>query len=467
MKLYLLLIVLLLSPSLVLGDAPATQPFRGDRQDFVVRAIAPALPALKYELTIDPVDRQPGDAAGLYLQAMLLMPADSDKIVEKEGDLRDAGKSLADDPIVTDLMKRSAHVFELVRLASRREQCDWNVPFRQLGIATMLPQMNPVRAMANLLMLRFYQQIDADDLDSAFETIREEYALARHIAKGSALIGSLVSAGIASVASHMVEVVSARADAPNLYWPLASMPGSIVTFREALEEEGPSVIGTVPVLAKGRNGGITAEDWPAYLKQLADFSNAWRPATAPADQEPAPANMWGEILPHARSFYSTTRHISADQAAQVDSRLVLATYFIEQYQIVADEETRLTCLPLWDAVEQSRKIPARLKALGIEDSNPGAIMAPAWARLPTVFGRMERTVAALMAVHALRAYAADHAGQLPAKLEDVTETPIPVNPMTGKMFSYRLDGNTATISDETSLGTTGRTFPLVYTVRIR
>jgi hypothetical protein len=46
----------------------------------------------------------------------------------------------------------------------------------------------------------------------------------------------------------------------------------------------------------------------------------------------------------------------------------------------------------------------------------------------------------LRVIEALRMYAADHDGALPAKLADIEEVPVPTNPATGKPFVYRLDG---------------------------
>ena len=48
-------------------------------------------------------------------------------------------------------------------------------------------------------------------------------------------------------------------------------------------------------------------------------------------------------------------------------------------------------------------------------------------------------------VEALRLYAHSHNGCLPEKLDEMTEVPIPDDPVTGKPFVYRLDGATATI----------------------
>ncbi|HEX5269924.1 MAG TPA: hypothetical protein VFW33_05535, partial [Gemmataceae bacterium] len=60
--------------------------------------------------------------------------------------------------------------------------------------------------------------------------------------------------------------------------------------------------------------------------------------------------------------------------------------------------------------------------------------------------RLDRRIAALRCVEALRLYAAAHDGKLPVALADVKEVPIPDDPMTGKPFAYKVDGDTATIT---------------------
>jgi hypothetical protein len=64
----------------------------------------------------------------------------------------------------------------------------------------------------------------------------------------------------------------------------------------------------------------------------------------------------------------------------------------------------------------------------------------------TASTRIDRRIAALRCVEALRLHAAAHDGKLPASLADVKEVPIPADPMTGKSFAYKVDGDTATIS---------------------
>jgi hypothetical protein len=55
----------------------------------------------------------------------------------------------------------------------------------------------------------------------------------------------------------------------------------------------------------------------------------------------------------------------------------------------------------------------------------------------------DRYVAALRCVEALRLYAHGHGGRLPESLDKITEVPIPQNPVTGKPFPYKLEGEVA------------------------
>ena len=53
---------------------------------------------------------------------------------------------------------------------------------------------------------------------------------------------------------------------------------------------------------------------------------------------------------------------------------------------------------------------------------------------------------ALQCIEAIRLYAAAHAGKLPARLEDITEAPAPLDPATGHPFIYEVVGDSATLS---------------------
>lgn len=65
--------------------------------------------------------------------------------------------------------------------------------------------------------------------------------------------------------------------------------------------------------------------------------------------------------------------------------------------------------------------------------------------------RLDQRIALLRHVEALRLYAADHGGALPAKLSDVA-VPLPDDPVTGKPFLYELAGTTAHLRGSPPLG---------------
>ena len=77
------------------------------------------------------------------------------------------------------------------------------------------------------------------------------------------------------------------------------------------------------------------------------------------------------------------------------------------------------------------------------------------------FAQVDRQMAALTTVEAIRSYAAANGGKLPQHLEDITETPAPANPATGKPFEYRVENGSAILS------ATEMDAPLTYTIRIR
>ena len=67
---------------------------------------------------------------------------------------------------------------------------------------------------------------------------------------------------------------------------------------------------------------------------------------------------------------------------------------------------------------------------------------PAQASVHQAQSRLAQRLALLRHVEAVRLYAAEHNGALPARLSDIS-VPLPVDPFTGKPFRYELVGATA------------------------
>jgi hypothetical protein len=121
---------------------------------------------------------------------------------------------------------------------------------------------------------------------------------------------------------------------------------------------------------------------------------------------------------------------------------------VREYERFRDDLFKWMALPYAEARpgllrvdKQLRELRARHKGIPI-----AATMLPAILKVHTVTTRLDRRIAALRCIEAIRLYAAAHDGKLPATLDDVKEVPIPTDPMTGKGFQYKVSGDTATLT---------------------
>ena len=111
-----------------------------------------------------------------------------------------------------------------------------------------------------------------------------------------------------------------------------------------------------------------------------------------------------------------------------------------EYEVRRDDVMKLTNLPAW----QVEALTVRSRP----DKEPGpgtalfGFLVPALQKVRRAQARLEQNLALLRHVEALRMYAAEHDGKLPAKLSD-SPVPLPPDPFTGKPFHYKLDGATA------------------------
>ena len=124
----------------------------------------------------------------------------------------------------------------------------------------------------------------------------------------------------------------------------------------------------------------------------------------------------------------------------------LATYIGETYAVQRDELFKWFALPYHEAREGLARAEAGLQESRKQDPVgsilPGMLL-PALTKAASRYAALERRVALLRCVEAIRLYAASHDRRLPASLGDIPDAPIPQDPMTGGAFVYRLEGKTA------------------------
>ena len=121
------------------------------------------------------------------------------------------------------------------------------------------------------------------------------------------------------------------------------------------------------------------------------------------------------------------KQFPALQVVMLDSQI--------SFEMRRDDAMKAVMLPYWQA-EPLLGVP--------KDKEELPVFWQVWAAgtLRRVQARLDQRFALLRCVEALRLYAADHGGKLPAKLADMP-VPVPDDPMTGRPFLYQLEGTTA------------------------
>ena len=220
-NMFITLVLLTVCTQLVRAEA-ATQQAESDVKSFELTAVAPPSPALKYRFSYPSGERIHGNAAPLYLDAvLLLMPG----AAEKAGDALTAYESKdfqAFDRLANELDMPG--MFDQLDQAGRRTECDFNPTLREKGVMALLPHLNFfAHGLEKSLRIRTLWQIKEGKVEEALINLRRGYVLAENINE-PVLVSSLVSALARRWMNDTLAELMSRPESPNLYWAIRQLP---------------------------------------------------------------------------------------------------------------------------------------------------------------------------------------------------------------------------------------------------
>jgi hypothetical protein len=420
---------------------------------------APApVPALEYRLLPISSELNPGDAAPIYLRIRYEMQEEDWK------EINEAPVKLLQLPLdrlpISEARKtvnRATARLELIEFGAHRKTCDWNytLPEQRLErIAILLPDVQAMRGWGRMVALKARIEIAERNYGAAIRTLETGLALARHVAGGPFYINGLVGVAIAHSLLYCCEEFVAQPGAPNLYWALTALPRPLISFRDAHETEMRLAESMMPELTE-LDRPRTGEEWHGLLKRMHEHFVRWcRLSLADGDDTPIVKGLAGwdfarfrsESLPSAREHLKTARRLSDSQLRAMSEDQVVALYIGGRYRELRDDLFKGAYLrardarPLFSAAEK-RLIAAKSGPIALFVLMQPAVQSVMWAEL-----NLDRRIAALRVIEAIRMYAAAHDGSLPDALGQVTEIPVPEDPATGTPFEYRRDGAAALLS---------------------
>lgn len=371
-------------------------------------------PALRYLLLPDLKEMTPGNPIPAYLRCLL----DQDFTADRE------------------TLSRSA--LRQVDRAARMDKPDWQIllKLKTDGIGLLLPDLQKMRFLASALQERFHDEVAQHRFDDALRTAKTMFALSRHMGEHPTLIGDLVAIAIAFVTINPLEAMLEQPGCPNLYWALTNLPNPLISLNAGMEGE------RVLIRSEFRELDDREPMSKEQIKKLIFHIDNLRKQEGKFDKKVNGARAWIDArTKDAKQMEAARRRlieygIPEERLARFPADQVILLDAFREFEVIRDEEMKLTNLPTWQVEAKFRqakpvKVPTLLDTV-----------VPALRKVRRAQGRLEQRIALLRHVEALRLYAAEHDGKLPDKLSDI-DVPLPDDPVTGKPFAYKVEEGTA------------------------
>jgi hypothetical protein len=464
-----------LTAFLTLALAGWAQPQPGEPVPLTLHPAAPPKPSLKYRLLPERRDQQPGNAAGLYYRALAMFVENQELLKEIQSEYWDTWRSMPLKELprkeVYEKLRMARHFLAEIEQAGQRRDCDWLIEGRSEGFGLLLPELNSYRRVAGVLAVQARLEIAEGQLDKALKTLQTGYALAHHLGEAPTLIHTLVGAAIASVLNTQLEELIQQPGAPNLYWTLTALPRPFFDPKKGYEEMTTSLERMVPWFSRLEKGPMTLAEVQAgmlKLDQMLDDFGVRRPDRL------GQSALFVTALPGAKEAL-VAKGMKAEELEKMPTIQVVALHAYQEYREANEEGIKWMYIPealngagfqkslarCKQATERMDRLFFRGLLKGLTTDDPLSLNS-----IYTAYGRFDRRIAALRCLEALRLQAEANEGKWPASLKEVTEVPVPNDPVTGKPFVYQRNGDRATLAspnaEDKTLPVQALTYELIF-----
>ncbi|HTU90107.1 MAG TPA: hypothetical protein VMF69_08540 [Gemmataceae bacterium] len=445
----------------------ATLPLAGRGGETVVRLIVPPInapkPALKYLLLPEVRELKPGNPAQYYLRCF--MEQRNFFFTKYSSDLRARYLSMPLAKLAAENARNyGGSALRQVDWAARLNAIDWEMVPRvqNEGADLSLPELGPLRILAEALQVRFRIEVAGHRFDDAVRSAKTMFALARHLGEFPAESANFLGLTVAGLAVDTLNEMVQQPDCPNLYWALTDLPRPLVELRKGLQ--GDCTLKETEFRPLREDAVLTEEQLEKVVSRLSGVMAFGREQAGQAPRSfraslaarvkdaervrDARARLFAErravLVAHvpekkmSRAFLDCVLDVYTAKDC-IDKFSPLQVILLDEkhkYEIMRDERMKLLALAPWqiDALGGAEQEHGETSLFG--DFLPRVIPA---RRKQAGF---EQRLALLRHVEAFRLYAAGHDGQLPEKLSEIP-FPLPVDPFTGKPFVYRKEGAVA------------------------
>lgn len=446
------------SGSIIATQADDTTPIK-----LTLHPAAEPSPALKYRLLPTAAEQVSGNAAVPYgkvtAEQWTFFPkyANTDVITSWQEmpleQLRNEKISLP-----------SASVFFLEQ-GAKCKYCDWQLPIGQMPFyEILLPDAQQTRSYARIIAVKARIAIAKGHFDEAIKAFQTNFALAHNVAQGETLVNGLIGIAIDGITCAQITEYVQQRDAPNLYWALTVLPTPLIDMRRALDIESNAVELSFPEFRDLSSTERTPEEWRELFHRFANQIIELTATGNPKPQAPSPEELdraCERALPTAKAAL-IKNGFSSEKVEAMSLHQIALIYTMQLHHTLMDASIKSYTLPYPIALQGIKAAKTRADRVMADESEIiplASLVHPAIWATRTAVARADRQIATLRAIEALRMYAASHDGKLPDQLSDISEVPIPEDPVTTKPFEYRGDGDKAILQ-----GPTLKDVPLNYEI---
>jgi hypothetical protein len=434
--------------ALMLAMGPSS-PGAGDTAvHLYVRPMPAPKPALKYQLLPELAELNPGNAAQEYLKCF----AEQRRFFYSQKAVADRAR-YRKMPLVELRLERLPEYgggpLNRADWAARMDALDWQALRRiQDGGMEGLPaELGPLQLLAEALQVRFRVQVARQQFDDAIRTAKTMLALSRHLSEHPTEVAGLLGLAVAHLGLDTLEEMVQQPSCPNLYWALTDLPCPLVDLHKTVQGERLRIAADFRSL-RG-DASMTESELETLVGRLSGVLSYAREQAGLPPRGLRPL-LGARARDQAKLGAARRRLVeSGYQPKLADQLPALQVILLDEkreYEVRRDERMKLLALPLWQIQDCD----------GSDGGEPGrdgllAVLLPPIVKIRRTQGALERQIALLRHVEALRLYAAGHDGKLPAKLADIP-VPLPDDPFTGKPFVYAMEGADAHLRSGSSRG---------------
>ncbi|WP_165219294.1 DUF1559 family PulG-like putative transporter [Aquisphaera insulae] len=472
-------------------DAPEKPPVT-----ITLRPAAAPVPALRYRLLPPRHELVPGNAAIFYHRAVerlieinlqVQLQETRQKGAQPPRPSQEAAMSWLRMPIaelpraeIRNYLAIYDFCLSEVELGSIREVCDWEYYHRPVGYTFLISELQNMRPLIRLIVLKARLEIAEGRYDSAVHWLRTGFAVADHLTRAPIMIPMLIGCAGVNLLSGPLRDLSQAPGSPNLYWAIANLPRPLIDVRPSLDGEQVVLEQDFPELSQLDSGPWTLERSRAFsddiINRFSRYLNDWIRLSRSSEHGAVEslgdrlvfASIIGRSYPGAKRRLIEKGRLAATVEAMPAVQVVaLDSYLL--YQEARDEIFKWGGLPYAQAsagMTHSASIPG-IGWPALKDGIPFGMLLPAIQAGVQASALTQREIDAVQIFEAIRLLAAKNGGKLPPNLDALSEAPVPADPVTGKPYEYSIGGDSATLVAPAPAGQTNNPYlVLKYIVKL-